>query len=434
MGWLETLAHGGAAESASPVDLLRQRALASVARRGLPTVQMEAWKYTDLHALGEFALATSSSVESINQAGVPLLSASPRRLVFVNGLFDSSWSALGEMPGGVTVRPLSQALGEDPETVRAALARHTDDDSQIFAALNAGTARDGALIELAANSTLASPLLVVFVNTPGSARLFTSPLVIVKAGANSQLTLLEVHYGEAGARNLSSALTDITAGSGSSIDHYRLQVEAAEALHLANLRLDIGDNARVASHSFAFGARLARLDIIAELNAPGANVVLNGLFHARAGQHIDHQTCIDHRAPHTTSTELYKGLASDNGRGVFRGQVIVRPNAQKTSARQASHNLLLSPNAEIDTKPELEIYADDVACAHGATVGQLDADALFYLRSRGIPEAEAHALLVFAFTEEVIEQVGFPPLRDWLATLLAGSAEVPLPEKMKVEE
>ena len=161
-------------------------------------------------------------------------------------------------------------------------------------------------------------------------------------------------------------------------------------------------------------------------------MVLNGLFQAGAGQHMDHQTRIDHAAPHTTSHELYKGLAGGDGRGVFRGQVLVRKHAQKIAARQASHNLLLSPLAEIDTKPELEIYADDVTCAHGATVGQLDDAALFYLRSRGIAEAEARALLVFAFTQEVVEQVAFEPLRNWLAETLAGSADVPLPERVEV--
>jgi Fe-S cluster assembly protein SufD len=169
------------------------------------------------------------------------------------------------------------------------------------------------------------------------------------------------------------------------------------------------------------------MDVYATLAAGGASVALNGLFLAGAGQHIDHQTFIDHQAPHTTSEELYKGIAADDGRGVFRGKVLVRQGAQKIAAQQASHNLLLSQSAEIDTKPELEIYADDVSCAHGATVGQIDEAAMFYLQSRGIAAADAKALLVFGFAQQVVEQVEFAPLRAWLTRLLAGRADVPLP-------
>lgn len=428
MDWLDTLSREFAPDLADPFADLRRRALRRASARGLPTTREEAWKYTDLKPLGIRGDSPSSTAQA---SPLRLLDAGTCQLVMVDGVIDPARSRLDALPAGARIRPLSQVLAEDPEAVRATMERYTADDAQIFAALNAACARDGAVVELAAGTSLDRPLVVAFLNTARATRLFTLPLLVVKAGARSTLTLLELHYGEAGATNLSNALCDVEADAGSQLTHYRLQAEASGAVHIANLRIALGRDARVASHSFAFGGRLARLDINATLAAPGAEVVLNGLFQAGAGQHIDHQTRIDHAAAHTTSHELYKGLASGDGRGVFRGQVLVRKDAQKIAARQASHNLLLSPTAEIDTKPELEIYADDVTCAHGATVGQLDDAALFYLRSRGIPEAEARALLVFGFTQEVVEQVAFEPLRGWLAETLAGSAEVPLPEMVE---
>ena len=429
MDWLAALSREFAPDAAAPYAELRQAALRRVGARGLPTPREEAWKYTDLKPYDAAADAARSQAQP---SPLALLETGGPQLVFVDGVLDAARSSLSALPAGVRVRTLTQVLREEPDAIAQAMTRYTAEDAQIFAALNAACARDGAVVELAAGATLAQPLVVAFLNTAAATRLFTLPLVVVKAGAQSVVSLLELHYGAAGATNHSNALCDIEADTGSRVEHYRLQAEASGAVHIGNLRLGIGRDARVASHSLAFGGRLARLDINAELSAPGGEVVLNGLFQAGAGQHIDHQTRIDHAAPHTTSHELYKGLAGGDGRGVFRGQVLVRKHAQKIAARQASHNLLLSPLAEIDTKPELEIYADDVTCAHGATVGQLDDTALFYLRSRGIAEAEARALLVFAFTQEVVEQVAFEPLRNWLAETLAGSADVPLPERVEV--
>ena len=428
MDWLATFSREFAPDTAGPYAAERQAALRRANARGLPTPREEAWKYTDLKPFGGPAEAARSQAQP---SPLALLETGAPQLVFVDGVLDASRSAVSTLPTGVRVRTLTEVLRDEPDAVRQAMARYTAEDAQIFAALNAACARDGAVVELAPGATLAAPLVIAFINTPAAKRLFTLPLVVVKAGAQSSLSVLELHYGAAGATNHSNALCDIEADTGARVEHYRLQAEASGAVHIGNLRLGIGRDARIASHSFAFGGRLARLDINAELSAPGGEVVLNGLFHADAGQHIDHQTRIDHAAAHTTSHELYKGLAGGDGRGVFRGQVLVRKHAQKIAARQASHNLLLSPQAEIDTKPELEIYADDVTCAHGATVGQLDDTALFYLRSRGIAEAEARALLVFGFTQEVVEQVAFEPLRNWLAEILAGSADVPLPERVE---
>ena len=430
MGILQTLAREFAPDPAAPLADLRARAFAHARQRGVPTPRDEAWKYTDLqgHLDGDYLV--NAGPNRAAPSAVPLLDATPYRLVFIDDTLAPDLAAPA-LPPGVRLRTLAAVLAEDPASLRALMARHAGEDANFFTALNMACARVGVVIELAAGCQLTTPLLIAFLHTGAAEQHFSAPLVIVNAGPNSQLTLIELHHGDATATNLSTPLTDLTAGAGSSIEHYRLQLEGAGAVHIGSVQATIERDARVGSHSFAFGSKLARVEICAKLAAPGAAVVLNGLFSVGAGQHIDHQTRIDHQAPHTTSVELYKGLAAGDGRGVFRGQVIVQPHAQKISARQASHNLLLSPFAEIDTKPELEIYADDVTCAHGATVGQLDDAALFYLCSRGIPAAEAHALLTFGFTQEVVEQVSFEPLRRLLAARLTGSADIPLPERIE---
>ena len=410
-----------------PLSGLQVRALARVRAAGVPTVREEAWKYTDLRLVREGEFTTIAPTATVLTEIHPLLDSCAQRLVFVDGRLDHDLSRVDALPAGVRMRSFREAQASEPEALTALLARYAADEAQVFAALNAANARDGAVIDIARDVVLSEPLLVAFLHTAAAARLFSTPLLIVRAARNSRLQVLELHHGEPGALNLAAPLTHLEAEAGGQIEHWRVQDEAAGAIHLAHVQAAVGADARVATHGFAFGARLARIGIDATLEAPGAGVVMNGLFNAGSGQHLDHQTRIDHQAAHTTSEELFKGLAGGDGRGVFRGQVVVHEDAQKISARQASHNLLLSAEAEIDTKPELEIYADDVSCAHGATVGQLDEAALFYLRSRGVPEAEARALLVFGFTQEVVEQVAFQPLRSWLAGQLAGNAEVPLP-------
>jgi Fe-S cluster assembly protein SufD len=406
---------------------LREKALASARRRGLPSLRDEDWKYTDISGLALAPPAEAVSADGFAAEDIPFAAHCAWRVVFVDGEFSAALSSSGTPPAGLRVRPLSAVPTEDPALLTEVFERCARDDAPVFDALNAALSQDGALIELAPEASLPAPVLVAFLNSAGASRAHTAPQLVVRTGARSRLELIEVHHGRPGACNLSNALTDIEAGNASKVAHYRLNHEAPAATHLGSVRVVAAADAEVASHSCAFGGRLTRMEIHAALAARGAHVTLNGLFVAGAGQHIDHQTFIEHRAPHTTSTELYKGIAADDGRGVFRGKVLVHAGAQKISAQQASHNLLLSPTAEIDTKPELEIYADDVACAHGATVGQIDDAALFYLQSRGIGAAEAKALLTFGFAQEVVERIGFEPLRAWLAGELAGRTDVPLP-------
>ncbi|HMM76662.1 MAG TPA: Fe-S cluster assembly protein SufD [Gammaproteobacteria bacterium] len=421
---LDTLAREFRVDADAPFAPLRARAFANARRRGLPSPREEDWKYTDLAGLT--LAATRPASPSSEHAALPLIAGDGPRLVFVDGRYSAALSSpISE--AGLTVRPLSAMLAEQPAALASLFERGAADDAPVFDALNAAFVEDGALIEVAADAAIARPLTVLFLYEGAEARGHIASVIKVRVGARSRLELVEVHYGREAATNLTNASTDIEAAAGSELTHYRLTAEAAQANHIGSVRLRAARDAALSSYSFVFGGRLTRIDVRAALAEPGARVTLNGLFVAGAGQHIDHQTFIDHQAAHTVSEELYKGLADGDGRGVFRGQVLVRPGAQKISAQQASHNLLLSPTAEIDTKPELEIYADDVVCTHGATVGQIDEAAVFYLQSRGIPAAEARALLTFGFAQAVVEQVQFAPLRAWLTAALAGRADVPLP-------
>ena len=423
MALFDTLAREFRAGAARPLAPLRERAFANARRRGLPTTREEDWKYTDLSRL-VLAGLPAAVASPVRAETLPLREAGTPCLVFVDGRYAPALSS-PPVTAGLRARALSAVLAEDPAAVTTLFERCAADDASVFNALNAAFTHDGVLVEVAAGAVLAQPLLVLFVH--GGALAHTAPQVLVRAGARSHVELVEVHHGRGDMAYLTNALTDIDAAAGSKVMHHRLNDEGAAATHIGSVRLRAARDSQVTSSSFAFGGRLTRIDVHAALAEPGAAVTLNGLFVAGAGQHIDHQTFIDHQAPHTTSEELYKGLADGDGRGVFRGKVLVRAGAQKIRAQQASHNLLLSPRAEIDTKPELEIYADDVACAHGATVGQIDDAAVFYLQSRGIPAAEARALLTFGFAQAVVERVGFAPLRAWLAAVLAGRADVPLP-------
>lgn len=425
MALLEALARDFRADT-DALAPLREKALASARRRGLPTLRDEDWKYTDLAKL---SLATPAPGQAAGPvpADVPFVNDCAWRIVFVDGAYSPALSSPGAPPAGLRLRALSTVLDEEPALLSGLFERCADDGAPVFDALNAALTRDGALLEIAAGTSVPGTVLVAFVNSGTPAQAHTAPQLLVRVGERSRLELLELHHGRGEARNFTNALTDIDAGAGSRVLHYRVNDEAPAASHIGAVRIRGGRDSHVASYSFAFGGRLTRMEVSAALAADGANIALNGLFVAGAGQHIDHQTFIDHQAPHTTSEELYKGIAADDGRGVFRGKVLVREGAQKIVAQQASHNLLLSQSAEIDTKPELEIYADDVSCAHGATVGQIDDAAMFYLQSRGITATDAKALLVFGFAQQVVEQVEFAPLRAWLTKLLAGRADVPLP-------
>ncbi|AVR88297.1 Fe-S cluster assembly protein SufD [Thauera aromatica] len=408
---------------------LRTDAIARFADEGWPTTRRENWRHTSLAFMEQQALAVGEAVppERILAAlRARFDAASPAAahwLVFIDGRFAPALSTLAELPGGVRLGSLADALAQTPEAVEAAFGQAADGETP--AALNAALAADGAWIRLARGSVVEAPIHLVFI-AAGAADQHLRNLVIAEAGA--QATIVEHYPAGAAGSTLSTAVTRVLAAQDSRLTHLKLQEEGEQAIHLATIEAEQARGAVFASHSLSFGARLARTDIRTRLTGEGAEVLLNGLYHADGRRHVDHHTRIDHASPQGTSREYYRGLLDGSARGVFAGRIIVAQDAQRTDALQRCDNLLLSPLAEADARPELEIYADDVKCAHGATVGQLDEDALFYLRARGVDSEHARQLLTYAFAAEVLERIAQPPLRALgraaLFTRLPGAARL----------
>lgn len=415
MGFVDSVVREFAAQRPDPrLERVRRRALQQLRSRGVPTARVEDWKYTDLSDLDtrDYAIGLASAPIGV----LPLADLDAYRLIFVNGQFDAAHSDLAALPAGVTVKFLLELTTEQPAVAAAYLEPYAADDAKIFGALNAAIARDGAYIKIAAGCVVDKPLLAIFVTTAEVETTWCAPHLELTAGANSRVDLIELHHGVGSHAYFTTAVTRLVTESGANLAHYRVVAEAAAATHVGQVQCVIGADSGLATTSLALDGRRIRVDVDCALAATGGSAVLNGVFISGAGQHIDHHTRVDHRASHTTSDECYKGIAGGNGRGVFNGKIIVHAGTRKIAATQASHNLLLADTAEIDTKPELEIYADDLRCAHGATVGQLDEAALFYLRSRGVPLAAARALLTYGFVQELVDKIPITALHQLVAT------------------
>jgi Fe-S cluster assembly protein SufD len=392
------------------VAALRQSGIDRFATLGLPTTRQESWKYTRLTGLErrEFALPAADA-GAPELTGVSLEGA--HRMVFVNGHFRADLSDLGRLPNGVRCVSLAAALDAGDPALQPSFTASADEQDP-FVALNTAYMGDGVLLELAEGCVLEAPLQLLFV--AGAGQDYVSHLRnVVVAGAHSQATLVEAYVAPEGGSYFTNACTDLRLAPGARIDHVRLQDEDESAFHIGRVRADTGRDAWYRSQVFSLGAQLARADLDVRL-ASGAECHLDGLYLAGKRQHVDHQTRIDHAEPHATSSQLYKGILDGAARAVFSGTVHVREDAQKTDAKQMNRNLLLSSRAEVDAKPQLEIYADDVKCAHGATVGQLDPKELFYLRSRGLDEHDARQLLIHAFANDLVDRIADPGVRAFV--------------------
>lgn len=401
---------------------LREAALAEFARRGFPGIRDEDWRYTSMAPIERHAFGTAAGGQVSANALAPLLFAGLdcHLLVFVDGRFDAALSRAGELADGVRLQSLREALAHDGARLAPLLDLGGDRAPSPFVAMNTAFTADGAWLEVPRGVTMARPVHLLFLATDPSAGLAQYPRVLIEAGAGAAVTVIEHYVGLEGAANLTNTVTTVRLGDAAALEHYKLQQESAQALHVGWMDVEQGRDSRFTQHSISLGARLARHDIRVRLAAPGAGAVLNGLYLARDRQHVDHHTRVDHLVAHTSSEEDYRGVLDGHGRGVFNGKVVVHEQAQKSVARQSNRNLLLAATAEIDTKPELEIYADDVQCSHGATVGQLDEQALFYLRSRGIDAETARTLLIYAFADDVVMRLALAPVRQRLEAEVLG--------------
>jgi Fe-S cluster assembly protein SufD len=400
---------------------LRERALTRFAELGFPTPALEDWKYTNVGPLAGQAFRLASDdipgdAESL-VAGARLGVGS--ELVFVNGRYAAGLSSPGPLPKGALVGSLADGLRTHPELIEPHLGRYAtfDQSHQSLTALNTAFIRDGAFIYVPVGIALDAPVQCLVVSAGSDGGIVTHPRTLIVAGEGSRVTVIE-HYVGHGAY-WTNAVTEAIIEAGASVVYHTLQREAEQASHLGVVAVEQAADSTFRSHAVSLGAGLARTDIATRLDGPGAACTFDGLYLARGTQHVDHHTTIDHRQPRGTSRELYKGILDGRATGVFNGKVFVRPHAQQSDAQQMNKNLLLSDDAQIDTKPQLEILADDVKCSHGATIGQLDDEAVFYLRTRGIDAAAARIMLVFAFANEVISTISVAPLRDMLGTILA---------------
>jgi Fe-S cluster assembly protein SufD len=401
---------------------IRETAMDRFVASGLPAPHHEDWKYTNIRPLakqafrvpGEFCVGLDE--DDLGDALLAELKA--HRLVFVNGQYTPQLSKPGKLPEGVKVRSLAQAMRETPNVLEPFLARYADPTANGFASLNAAFMGDGAVIELGDNHILEHPLHILFVSTSQGEPTVQHLRNLVVAGQNSQATIIEGYISLGEASYFNNVVTEVALADNANITHYKLQEESVKGFHVATLQVCQSHASRFSSHSISVGGALVRNDINSVLDAEGVECELNGLYIVNGTQHVDFHTRIDHRFPHGTSREFYKGVLGGRARAVFNGQVYVHPNAQKTDAAQSNKNLLLSRDAEIDTKPQLEIYADDVKCSHGATVGQLDEEMLFYLRSRGIEENVARGILTFGFAQDIVERMDIAPIRARIENIL----------------
>jgi Fe-S cluster assembly protein SufD len=387
---------------------------------GLPDTRVEAWKYTALRALSQrrFAAIDAAASADIEPSTYALPQVDGPMLVVVNGVFRAGLSQLDNLPHGLTLQPLSQALHSDAEMLRFALSRYYRDSADAFARLNAAHARDGVVLRVAAAAHIEVPVHLVFAGAETTAESAWHARSVIELADGASLNLIEHHVSAGEQTQLATFVSDIVLRDGAQLAMTVLQNASSAANLIRRSRLHLQVKARVSLHLLELGGALVRHDLHAELVGDEAQLRTRGVFMPHGRQHIDTQLAIRHQALNTVSDSLWRGVASDRARGVFRGAILVAPGADGSDANLNNKNLLLSAAAEIDTKPELEIHADEVKAAHGATVGQLDERSLFYLRSRGIPLAEARALLTAAFCRAVLDDLPGEALRDHLAGLL----------------
>jgi Fe-S cluster assembly protein SufD len=412
-------------ETLSWLATIRKQALRSISKNGFPHRKHEEWKYTDISHIAETFFhplqgdAPLPLWKELNGLGLDFTNSFP--VLFLDGRYLPLVADTNKPPAGLTIKSLQRVLEENPESVQKHLARLTDTGSNIFTDLSTAFMNDGAFIQVSKNARMSQPIQLVFISTSQLKPVVSQPrnLFVLAEGAEATIVQKFVSLNQ-NSDYLTNAVTEIILGQHAKLEHLLIQEENHSTSHINTIRVQQEQQSRFASQVFTFGGGLTRNSLDIELNAENAECSLEGLFVANGNQHIDNHTRVDHRISACTSSELYKGVLDDHSRGVFNGKVYVHPDAQQTVASQNNPNLLLSRNAEIDTKPQLEIYADDVSCSHGATVGQLDEKAVFYLRSRGLDEETARNLLIFSFAEEMIQKVRIEPLRDQLKNALTG--------------
>lgn len=396
---------------------LREGAFVRFCESGFPTTKDEDWRFTNLSAISQtqFQLARDAYEPIVPTTLQPVLvPGAACRLVFVNGRFVSALSDLESLPAGVKVSSLADEIARNSSAVEPHLGRYPNIERDAFGALNTAFFEDGAFVYLPRRTVLEAPISLLFISVPGGEPSMAHPRNLIIAEEDSQASIVEDYISLGDGVFFSNVVTELIAGDNAVISHYLIEREDIRALNVSTLFTRQGRSSYVASHSVLVGGALVRNNVHPVLAGEGAECLINGLFIGKGRQHLDNYMLVEHASPHCSSRQFYNGILDDHAHGVFHGRIIVHQDAQKTDAKQTNRNLLLSDNAQIDTKPQLEIYADDVKCTHGATIGQVEEEALFYLRSRGVDEASARALLLYAFASECLDRMSCAPVREYL--------------------
>jgi Fe-S cluster assembly protein SufD len=419
--YLELFEHfsRGAATQLGWLKSLRQEGFARFSETGFPTTHVEDWRFTNISPISQtpFEMAPrtridASEVEKLGLSGFQCL------LVFVNGRYSAELSRIPNLGQSVKISSLAQQISTDSAAVEKHLGQYLNFQRDSFAALNTAFIEDGVYVHVSKNTVARTPVYVLYVSAPGSAPAMDHPRNLIVVDENSEATVVEDYVSLGDGAAFSNAVTELVAGPNAIVSHYMVVREAASTYNVSTLRIQQERSSNVATHSLLLSGAILRNNVHPVLAGEGAECLINGLFMVNSGQHMDNYMLVEHAAPHCSSRQFYNGVLNGRGHGVFHGRIIVHKDAQKTDAKQTNRNLLLSDDAQIDTKPQLEIYADDVKCTHGATIGQVEENALFYLRSRGLDEAAAKHLLLLAFANECLDRMTSVQMRAYIEALV----------------
>jgi len=405
----------------SSIHQIRKDALSNFSKLKFPSLKDEEWKYTSVAPLLKYNFIPSYEKKNISKEIIKSLLFGEMEhslVVFINGRFSNEHSNLLNLPDGVIVGSIAEEIKKNNEILLKHFGKYADHRNQIFTALSTAYTEDGAFVYVPDGKIVQEPIHIIFITDAGKEKVLTQPRNLFVAGKNSQVTIIEHYVGNKSEIYFTNAVTEIVADENSVLDHIKLQQESKNAFHIARMEVDQERNSNFSSHLISTGADLTRNDFNARFNDEGGECTLNGLYIIDGTQLFDAHTLMDHAKPHCNSHEHYKGILDEQSRGVFNGKVIVRQDAQKTNAFQENNNILLSDQALVNTKPQLEIFADDVKCSHGATIGQMDDEAKFYLKSRGIGEEASKGILLHAFASDVVTSIKIESVRNYIEEII----------------
>lgn len=401
---------------------IREQAITRFSELGFPTPQDEDWRFTNVAPIARSAFnilknghdkVTASDLKPFQFEDIDVT-----ELVFINGHYSKDLSKYSSLPDGVIVKNIADAIDSEQEILKENLAKYADFEEEAFTALNTAFMEDGGFVYIPKGTIVETPIHLLYISTEEDNPSITNPRNLIIAEDNCQANVIEHYASMADSVYLSNVVTEIVVGENSTIGHYMIELESKKAFNISTLRVQQARSSNIHSHSVLLGGSLVRNNVHPVLAGEGCDSLINGLYMPSHRQHIDNYMKVEHASPHCDSRQLYNGILDGRSRGVFHGRIIVHEDAQKTDAKQTNRNLLLSDTAQIDTKPQLEIYADDVKCTHGATIGQIDENALFYLRSRGISKDAARDIILHAFTNESLETMGVESVKNYCYKLV----------------